>query len=144
MYIEQLLNKYCKTFRGVFSADNLDKQLKKIDVFCIVCNLSNSDAPGSHFITIIAKKDHVSYIDSLGDVCYIPSILSFLNSLKKPIMFNSKKVQHPSSIMCGVFCIMYCLYFDREQTFVLTFSNDLAKNDKICSRYVVGLIGNLQ
>ena len=51
-------------FRGVFAADNFPSKLKS-NTFLIV-NASKSQSPGTHWLLICKKNDHLLFADPLG------------------------------------------------------------------------------
>lgn len=135
--IDDFLKKKCSNYIGVFSPDTLS--LKSQQIGSLVCNLSDSNQIGSHFIAIINQKDRVLYVDSFGIKCEIPKIRRVLNSLSKPIFFNNEIIQDINSSYCGFFVILFCLYFDKQRSFPLTFSTKLKENDKVCTQWIVEL-----
>lgn len=140
-YIESFLKGRVNSFLGVFSANNLPTSATKKKNFTLICNHENLGEFGSHFITIVGFPNFVYYLDSLGRPCSIASIRRFLQSLERPIFYNSKKLQSPESVFCGFYCILYVLYFDRAFDGItppkIKFcSNDLLKNDGECIRQI--------
>lgn len=141
VYIDSIL-KSCSYYRGIYSCDTIPKNLCDIDHFGIVCNLSKEEETGTHFISIIVFPKYVFYIDSLSGTCLNPDINKFLASLQKPVFFNSKTIQSPSSLFCGFFAILFILYFEAYRNFKLQFDSELNNNDKICIKYLCTLLAN--
>ena len=140
-YIESILRPTCKHFQGVFSANNLPKNLKKVDTFFLVCNFSKVGEKGSHFITIISLPDAALYIDSLGLPCIVPDICSFLKQLKKPIFYNDKQIQASESKFCGFYCILFVLFFQQNSELCLKFDDKhFLSNDAACLKYIQQLL----
>ena len=133
-YIEKFLQMYCRNFHGIFSPDTLP--IQTVGPGTLVCNLSNSDLPGSHFISIIIRDSEVLYIDPFGTPCENELISNFMKLMKKPIKYNSSMVQALSSSFCGFFCILFCLYYDQKRSFQLMFYEDLRKNDLKCVQLI--------
>ena len=136
-YIEDVLTLYCPNFIGVYSSDNLPTELANKEKFSLVCNLSPSKEPGSHFITIFSDRKHVFYMDSLGLNCFHKSISTFLNLTKKKIIINTTQIQDFSSIYCGFFSILLCMFFENPNAINVSFSKDhLRRNDVLCLYYI--------
>ena len=134
LFINNLLFKFSKTYKGCFSSDNFPKNLKP--PFSIIINLSKHNKPGTHFICIIENKKQIFYFDSFGINCFVPSICNFLLSKQKEIVQNIKSIQHQNSLFCGFFCILFVLFMEKNK-FDLTkfqnkFSTNLIKNDYAC------------
>lgn len=136
--IDEILT-VCPTFCGTFSANNAPPILHNREYFSIVCNLSNEGEKGSHFVTIIAFPSYVYYIDSFGKPS-MGGVNSFLSRLNRPVFFNTKKIQDVTSNSCGLYSILFVLFFNASKKFrrknPLTFSNDLSKNEQYLLVYV--------
>jgi hypothetical protein len=143
-YIEALLKRFTKDFKGVFSADNIPAKLLQLDKFIIVCNLSKHGEEGSHFVTIVAHPNDTLYIDPLGLQCFVPEISSYLKRRGNPVIYNTRQVQSERSIFCGYFAIFYSLLFDSSNddndTEFNFYSVHLSGNDKRCVKYIKQLV----
>lgn len=142
-YIDNVLYKTCKYFKGTFSSNNIPPELKTTNKFSIVCNLSKSTHKGSHWIVIIGEKYNVHYIDSMGLPCLIQDILIFLNSCNRNLTINSRCIQPLSSIFCGFYSIYCVLYYDKNNSITNIFnlfSKDVFKNDKIVIKQIIKLM----
>lgn len=137
IYIEKVLKLKCNNFIGVFSPDTLPYPNKNM-YGSIVCNLSNSDKLGSHFIFILIKDQLILYIDPFGVPCSIDKINVFLNRLSsgRKIHFNSTMIQDISSSYCGFFCILFAIYFDKQRSHHLKFYINPKMNDSLCLKYI--------
>ena len=128
------LKQHCDSYIGIFSPDTLPES--HIHTGCLVCNLSNSNTLGSHFVSIIMQTDRVLYIDSFGVPCENEEIQSFLSAQTRPVFYNSTMIQDINSSFCGFFCILFCLYFDRKTPFRLLFYSKLIQNDLLCVQLI--------
>ena len=117
--IEALLRRSCPDFQGVVSADTIPPCLlqrsREGQQWSLICNLSEADRPGSHFISIICLPNYALYLDSLGLPCRTTSIAEFLRDLKKPIFYNVRQVQSASSDACGLYCMLFILHFNHRE-----------------------------
>ena len=145
-YIEQFLRSVTKNFIGVFSANNLPKNLTKTENFTLICNHDKVGEAGSHFITILHCGFCILYIDSMGQPCRIGSIQNFMWSFQLPVFYNSRQLQSINSSFCGFYCILYVLYFDQlfnsiAQPSKLVFNlNELLSNDMLCIKQITKLL----
>jgi hypothetical protein len=140
IYIESVLSERCINFKGVFSCDNIPQHFAKLDQFSIICNFAKENETGSHFVSIIAFKEYVLYIDSFGIPCFNPSLQLFLSKTLRPIMFNTIQIQDFTSNFCGFYCILFVLHFNAQVRTKMTFSNNLPENDAICLKYIKTLL----
>lgn len=136
IFIDSFLSPIIPTFKGVFSADDINERLLNYKQFSIICNLSKRGEIGSHFVTLIIFPSHVLYLDSLSAPCIISSIAAFLTKLQKPVFFNTRQIQHSQSIYCGFYCIMFTMFFSFQFNFNLVFSKSLDQNDDKCVLYI--------
>ena len=140
VFIEEILFDNASHFYGVFSNDNVNPNLKYLNRFSVVCNLSNGNEDGSHFVAIIALPTYVLYIDSFGLPCVTENLCEFLSTLNKPVYHNSKQIQDFYSNYCGFYCMLYVLYFDKERLFTIEFTDNLKKNDTLCIKYIISMM----
>lgn len=140
IYIADTIRRFSSDFQGVYSSDNIPLNLLTLDKFIIVCNLSKQKEKGTHFVTIVAHPNETLYIDSIGLPCTNEQICNFLFQRGRPLIYNSRTVQHPLSVFCGYYCIFYTLLFDSnninvKDTFYFS-SVNLYANDKRCMKYI--------
>ena len=133
--IETYLNTLnCKYFKGVFSADNIPN-LKP--PFSIIVNLSKYNEIGSHFVTILADKKCICYIDTFGISCFINSIYQFLHSFELNIFYNISTIQNIQSQGCGYYCILFVLYYENIIKNPIQWNlKHTNLNDKLCLYYL--------
>jgi hypothetical protein len=138
-YIEEILN-ITQDFKGCFSCDNIPYSLKHNKKFSIICNLSKSYEPGTHWVTIVVDQYYTFYYDSLGFPCYNTDIRSFINHIGKPMKWNGSKIQSDKSTYCGFFAILMVLFMDSGTDVTglnINFRTDnLDLNDSICSNAI--------
>ena len=135
--IERMLSQHCILFRGVFSCDNIENSLKESKQFSIICNLSKSNEIGSHFITVLKYENTLLYVDPLGYPCKNSDILSFLNSQSCELMYSQTRLQDKESVLCGYFCMLFCIDFEKSYTHRMFHSEpNLLKNDNLVLKYL--------
>lgn len=142
IYIESVLQKCTlQRYEGYYSCDNIPlKRLSKLNFFNIICNLDKSDGPGTHFVSIIANKTRILYIDPLGNDCTNKFVRKFLNIIAKTtnrkISINTFSIQHSHSYFCGFYAILFMLKYDRSNPVKIKFTINKWTNDEICIKYI--------
>ena len=94
-----------KNFSGCFSKDRiilLDNNKS------LIYNLQNSNQNGSHRCSITRKNNTIYIFDSFG-IGEIPSEIYKIYK-KFKIITNIYQIQHISSILCGLYSILFILY----------------------------------
>lgn len=131
-------------FKGVYASDQIPSALAKSSQknINIIVNLSTSNQIGSgHFVSIHLTPTAVFYIDPFGRPCFQPHVRAFLETCKKPIMYNSKQIQNYKSKFCGLYAILFCAMFDDDYPINLQFDSGGKKsNDDKCVRYIQKII----
>jgi len=77
----------------------------------LICNLSLSDMPGSHWIAITRpEKDILEIFNSLGYQS-LESLMPYFKFRKAfEIHFNREQLQEENSTTCGLFCIYFIIH----------------------------------
>ena len=120
-------------FNGVYSRDNLPKQIKD---GAYVINLDEHKDTGTHWVALFCKKNEIVYFDSFV-VEHIPEeIKKFIGN--KNIKANIFRVQ-ANDLMCGYFCIGFIDFMFVGKT-LIDYTNlfspyDFNKNDSIILSY---------
>jgi hypothetical protein len=136
-----------KLFLKVTSIDEIPEEIK-LKHF-IICNLSPSTEPGSHWIAIVrSEKETVEVFNSLGvsSLEDLKPYLKFKQNLE--LIYNEQPFQSKDSASCGFFCIYFIveriLNFDMSFEHILEdiFSADCKINEtkvvKFCSNLLHG------
>ena len=118
-------------FSGTFSKDQIPliKNNKSL-----IFNLENSDKKGSHWVSLSRKNNNIFIFDSFG-VGYIPNNLYKIYK-NYNIITNIYRIQDINSNLCGLFCVLFCLYkVDSKNKFIsflnLFNPNNFLKNELI-------------
>jgi hypothetical protein len=147
LYIQDAAKTFCSDdFAGVFSSDAIPESLHKRERFNAVCNLSRLGEEGTHFVTLVGRPAAVLYIDTFGLPCHNDDIGQFLQRCGRPVLFNFRRIQSTTSAHCGLFALMYVMFYDRRREAEhpnarLNFSRrDLNDNDQKCFQYISQMI----
>lgn len=125
-------------FKGVYAANELPSQLPVRGLAIVNC--CNRNKPGKHWIALCQESEStLEMFDSFG---FGPEMYNLENKLPKSeiIKYNSKQLQHPTSEVCGYYCLYYCYFKSRghsmEEIVSLNFSNDTQNNDyRLCKLF---------
>ena len=97
-------------------------------------NLQNSNEPGSHWVSLYRKSNNIFIFDSFG----IGDIPNKIYEIYKNynIITNIHRIKGINSNLCGLFCVLFCLYkVDSKNKFVsflnLFNPNNFLKNELI-------------
>ena len=85
-----LINKLgIKHFRGIYSKDNLPKQIKKE---CGIINLDTMIGQGTHWVCYQTNDKHTEYFDSFG-LKMPKEVETYLNTSNKQIIYSGDEIQ---------------------------------------------------
>ena len=140
--LEDLAKKYKLPLVGVYSKDELPKQ---IQVGSYYVNMQDStEGQGSHWVLVkIFDRKNALYFDSFGQ----PLPLQVLDFLKhyKPVPYSNRHIQNIDSSRCGLYVVACDRYMNKvmrknmvEQfdDFLNLFTADTKKNDGILVDYL--------
>ena len=123
IFINDLL-KNEEQFSGTFSKDQIPLiENNKSLIF----NLQNSDQSGSHWVSLSRKNNNIFIFDSFG----IGDIPNNLYKIYKNfnIITNIYRIQHLNSNLCGMFCVLFCLYKVDSKNKFISFLNLFNSNN---------------
>lgn len=106
--IEKLVLKHCKTFSGVFAANEINKIPSPS--FAIV-NTDELGSSGKHWVAVYLNDNLCEFFDSMGQspLDYHSTWYNFLLNKSKSFIHNEEKIQPTGSSTCGEFCIFYTI-----------------------------------
>jgi hypothetical protein len=116
----------------------------------VVCNLSTSDQPGTHWIVIFhSEPDTLEIFNSLG-YDNVESLKPYFPNFEEDIKveFNVNQLQPNDSSNCGYYCIYFAIHricaYDVSFDTVLEeyFSLNKIKNDELVVTYCKNLLQN--
>ena len=94
----------------------------------------NSNKKGSHWISLSRKDNNIFIFDSFG-IDHIPkNIYEIYKNFN--IITNIYRIQHINSNLCGLFCVLFCLYNVNSKNKLIEFLNLFNVNDYIKNELV--------
>ena len=102
-----------------------------------IVNLQKSNLPGSHWISILVKKNSILYFDSIGLPVINKYILRRLKSCKRPIYYSALSIQGIFSMFCAYYTLAFLIKCQEEersfQDFLSIFKDGKSlENEQIC------------
>ena len=138
--------KQLKGFMGVFSCDKIpdpnNKITNQLGFSTLISNLSKYGEPGSHFVTIVIRRNKIIYFDPLGGKCSNHYIMRYMKKFQNEITYVSKSIQDDLSFHCGLYALGLCFALDSGCTllqYLSKFHFDsqyLYLNDNIVTDYI--------
>ena len=100
----------------------------------LIFNLHNSNQSGPHWIALLRKNNNIYIFDSFG-IEYIPkNIYDIYKNFN--IITNIYRIQDINSNLCGLFCILFCLYKVKSKNKFIEFLNLFNVNNYIKNELV--------
>ena len=100
----------------------------------LIFNLQNSNQPGTHWISLSRNNKSVFIFDSFG-IGHIPkNIYDIYKDFN--IITNIYRIQDINSNLCGLFCVLFCLYKVNSKNKFIKFLNLFHANDYIKNELV--------
>ena len=118
-YVEKLMYKLTinpHKFKGVKPCDIFLNEVKsKKQLLCKGCsfiiNMSSSNNPGSHFVSIFILSDNeAEYFDSFGLPSFDSNINNAFREANLSVLEFETSIQDISSQFCGFYCIAYLIW----------------------------------
>ena len=129
IFINNLL-KNEKSYLNTFSKDEVSLiENNKSLIF----NLQNSNLSGSHWCSL-SRKDNIFIFDSFGVGHILKNIYNIYKNFN--IITNIYRIQHINSNLCGLFCILFCLYKVNSKDKFIEFLNMFNVNNYIKNELV--------
>ena len=152
-FFEQIKNKYPELFnkknyplRNIFINNLLKDEKSYLNTFSkdeiiliendksIIFNLQNSNQSSTHWIALSRKDNNIFIFDSFG-IRHIPkNIYEIYKDFN--IITNIYRIQHIDSNLCGLFCVLFCLYKVNSKNKFIEFLNMFNANDYIKNELV--------
>ena len=135
-FFEQIKNRYSELFNksnyplsNIFINNLLKNEESYLSTFSkdeipliennksLIFNLQNSNEKGSHWCSLSRKNNNIFIFDSFG-IGHIPKNIYDIYK-KFNIITNVYRIQDINSNLCGLFCVLFCLYkVDTKNKFI--------------------------
>ena len=152
-FFEQIKNKYPEVFKkinyplsNIFINNLLENEKSYLNTFSkdeipliennksLIFNFQNSNEKGSHWIALLRNNKNIFIFDSFG-VGYIPkNIYEIYKNFN--IITNIYRIQYINSNLCGLFCVLFCLYKVNSKNKFIEYLNLFNVNDYIKNELV--------
>jgi hypothetical protein len=97
-----------KYFRGVYASDTLPHDLISPSLF--VTNVDPHLEAGSHWVCIYVDRfGKADFFDSYGLPPIVKNHYKYLKRYCTSWTYNSKRLQSPTSSVCGHYCVLYLM-----------------------------------
>ena len=125
IFINNLLRNN-NNFSGCFSKDKI---ILLDDNKSLIYNLQNSNQNGSHWCSITRKNNTIYVFDSFGIGEIIPEIYKIYKKFN--IVTNIYRIQDITSILCGLYSVLFILYDVKTKNDFISFLTLFHKSDFI-------------
>ena len=126
-------------FGGVYPADKLPRRVSPTKRF-YVANTDPAHKAGEHWVAFFFTPNNTCvYFDSFGLPPLLTPFHRFIEENSERWIYNSKRLQHPSSTLCGHYCIFFLHFMCMGKTLdsvVGALSDDLKWNDWAVTDFV--------
>jgi len=100
-----------RNFRGTFLRDELPKRPRTNE--CGILNLDDSSGKGTHWVAWMKNRDDKFYFDGYG----LPPPTELLKYLRRPVYYNSERIQPDNETFCGHLCLYVLKAIDDGREF---------------------------
>ena len=132
-------------FGGVFASDRLPRLIDKRKRL-FIANTDPADKPGTHWVAFYFGPNNVcTFFDSYGKPPLLKSFKTFMEKNADCWIYNSQILQHPTSTVCGYYCIVFAHNMCRGSSlskFLSVFDVDRRFNDLMVVDFVRHHFGN--
>ena len=95
----------------------------------MIYNTNNSDKKSGHWCSITRRNNTIYVFDSFGIGEIIPEIYKIYKKFR--IITNIYRIQDITSILCGLFSVLFILYDVKNKNDFISFLTLFHKNDFI-------------
>ena len=131
-----------KNYKGLYMPSQLEEKRNTVFARTPFSTIVNT---GAHFVTIIGYDHAILYLDSNGMPCLEKRTKAFLQSFpNRPVLHNKKRIQGIQSMFCGMYALLFAVYFDKPRSFQMRFKSRPGQrgkaNEELCLQYLTRLL----
>ena len=136
-YLLRLCELCLTTPPEIIACDNLYSKSYLPENSTYVVNIQKSNLPGSHWISILVKKNSILYFDSMGLPVINEYILKRLKLCNLPIYYSAASIQGIFSMFCAYYALIFLIKCHEEKMSFEDFLNIFKdgkslENEQIC------------
>ena len=130
-----------KHFRGIFSRDNLPKQIKRE---CGIVNLDYNIGPGTHWVAYRNVDRYCEYFDSFG-LSMPLEVEKYMYNSGKQLEYSGDEIQERDSVLCGYWTIYYPLERQNGRSILETIHNSQfdMTDTSVNHRFIINYFKNM-
>ena len=131
-----------KHFRGVFSRDNLPKQIKNKE--CGIVNLDTHIGQGTHWVCYRNVDRFCEYFDSFGLSMPLEGE-KYMSTSGKQLEYSGDEIQERDSVLCGYWCLYYLLERQKGRSILRTIHNSKfdMSDTSVNHRFIINYFKNM-
>ena len=153
IFFEQIKNKYPELFKksnyplsNIFINNLLKNEKSYSNTFSkdeipliednksLIFNLQNSNQTGNHWVSLSRKNNNIFIFESFGVGHILKNIYIIYKNFN--IITNIYRIQDINNNLCGLFCVLFCLYNVNNKNKFIEFLNMFNVNDFIKNELV--------
>jgi len=92
-------------FVGVFPLNHIPPMCTLKAGNCFIVNTQPEPLSGQHWLAVRVAQFTIHVFDPLGPANYPSALVSHLHRGSRKIVYNTRRVQHPTSNKCGYHCL---------------------------------------
>ena len=140
-YISRLCKLCLTNPPEIMACDNFYSKSYLPENSTYVVNTQKSNLPGSHWISILVKKNSILYFDSTGLPVINEYILKRLKLCNLPIIHSEASIQGLFSMFCGYYALAFLIKCHEEEMPFEIFLNifkdgESEENEQICLKLI--------
>ena len=131
-----------KHFRGVFSRDDLPKQIKNKETGIV--NLDNHIGQGTHWVAYRNVDRFCEYFDSFGLAMPL-EVEKYMSTSRKQLEYSGDEIEERDSVLCGYWCLYYLLERQKGRSILDTIHNSKfsMSDTSVNHRFIINYFKNM-
>ena len=131
-----------KYFRGVYSRDDLPKQIKNKE--CGIVNLDTRIGQGTHWVAYRNVDRFCEYFDSFGLAMPL-EVEKYMTTSGKQLEYSGDEIQERDSVLCGYWVLYYLLERQKGRSILGTIHNSKfdMSDTSVNHRFIINYFKNM-